>query len=434
MMFKNIETKSLYRWLVVFIGFYGMCLHAGCLIYASGLFIKPLQTYFGWERGTIALAFTLQFVFLGLLSPFIGKAVDRFGPRIVFISGAAISSIGFLMMPMIKTPAHFYLLSILIGMAETAIGPVPCTGAVSPLFNKKRGLAVGIVSTGIGVGGFIFSILVGSLLIPSYGWQGGYYGIAAAHLIIIPMAMFMRGKNKQTALRHEEAAETSGIKTDELRSMLRSPSLWIIAVTFFMFLFSLVGTVQIQAPHLQDIGFPVLMASTTLGYLALVSAFAKLFFGWLCDKINPKTAYIISAACLVFGLAMLSFFRHDSSPVYLWTYVIIFGIGIGAWLPIMSMMTSRTFGTGSYGLYFGAITMVETIGQALGPLVAGLMFDSTGSYHSTFNLYIILTVASLITASLIKGTHATVRRYDLEGLKDIKINMVGTHNRVPSIG
>ena len=429
-MFRNIELKSLYRWLVVFIGFYGMCLHAGCLIYASGLFIKPLQAYFGWDRGTIAMAFTLQFLFLGLLSPFIGKAVDRFGARIVFITGAVISSIGFLMMPQIKTPLHFYLLSILIGMAETAIGPVPCTGAVSPLFNKKRGLAVGIVSTGIGVGGFIFSFLVGSLLIPSHGWQGGYYGIAAAHLIIIPMAMLIRGKEKQKALQPENTSGTTGSKINEPVNMLRSPSLWIISVTFFMFLFSLVGTVQIQAPHLQDIGFPVLMASTTLGYLALVSAFAKLFFGWLCDRINPKTAYLISAVCLASGLTMLSFFKHDSSSFYLWTYVLIFGVGIGAWLPIMSMMVSRTFGIGAYGLYFGAVTMVETIGQALGPLVAGLMFDGTGSYHSTFNLYITLTVCSILTAVLIRSKSVNERRYDLESLKNSKIVMVGTHNRV----
>ncbi|MGD9157819.1 MAG: MFS transporter [Desulfobacteraceae bacterium] len=433
-MFKKIEIKSLYRWLVVFIAFYGMCLHAGCLIYASGLFIKPLQAYFGWERGTIALAFTLQFIFLGLLSPFIGKAVDRLGPRIVFITGASIASIGFLMMPQIKTPVHFYLISILIGISEAAIGPVPCTGAVSPLFNKKRGLAIGVMSTGVGVGGFIFSLLVGSLLIPSYGWQGGYYGIAAAHVLIIPLAMFMRGKKKQAVVQHEDTAESTGIETGQLANMLRSPSLWIISVIFFMFLFSLVGTVQIQAPHLQDIGFPVLIASSTLGFLGLISAFAKLFFGWLCDRINPKTAYIISAFCLVCGLVMLSFFRHDSSSIYLWTYVLIFGIGIGAWLPIMSMMVSRTFGIVSYGLYFGAVTMVETIGQALGPLVAGLMFDSTGSYHSTFILYITLTVCSIPIAAFISGKSIRKKHYGLESLENSKITMVGRHNRVPSIG
>ncbi len=432
-MTRDMELKSLYRWIVVFIAFYGMCLHAGCLIYASGLFIKPLQAYFGWERATIALAFTLQFLFLGLISPFIGKTVDRFGARVVFITGASIASIGFLMMPLIKTPVHFYLISILIGTAEAAIGPVPCTGAVSPLFNKKRGLAIGVMSTGVGVGGFIFSFLVGSLLIPTYGWQGGYYGIAAAHLLIIPMAMFIRGKKKHTAVQPKEA-EIVGTKSNELGNLLRSPSLWLISTIFFMFLFSLVGTVQIQAPHLQDIGFPVLMASATLGYLGLVSAFAKLFFGWLCDRINPKTAYIISAICLVSGLVMLSFFRHDSSSIYLWTYVLIFGFGIGAWLPIMSMMVSRIFGTASYGLYFGAVTMVETIGQAIGPLIAGLLFDSTGSYHSTFTLYIILTVCSIPIAALIREKSASKKYYNLESLKNGKINMVGNHNRVPSIG
>ncbi len=433
-MFKNIEIKSLYRWLVVFIAFYGMCLHAGCLIYASGLFIKPLQTYFGWERGTIALAFTLQFIFLGLLSPFIGKAVDRFGARVVFITGASIASVGFLIMPMIKTPLHFCLISIFIGMAEAGIGPVPCTGAVSPLFDKKRGLAIGVMSTGVGVGGFIFSLLVGSLLIPAYGWQGGYYGIAAAHLLLIPLAMTIKGKKRQAALQHEESDVITETRTNELGSMLHSPSLWLIATIFFMFLFSLVGTVQIQAPHLQDIGFPVLMASSTLGYLGLVSAGAKLFFGWLCDRIKPKTAFIISAVCLVSGLFMLSSFSHDSSTIYLWTYVLIFGFGIGAWLPIMSMMVSRTFGTESYGLYFGAVTMVETIGQAVGPLVAGLLFDHTGSYHSTFTLYIILTVCSVPIAVFIREKAASEKCYNLEALENCKIPLVGNHNRVPSLG
>ena len=114
--------------------------------------------------------------------------------------------------------------------------------------------------------------------------------------------------------------------------------------------------------------------------------------------------------------------------------MLIFGFGIGAWLPIMSMMVSRTFGTESYGLYFGAVTMVETIGQAVGPLVAGLLFDHTGSYHSTFTLYIILTVCSVPIAVFIREKAASEKCYNLEALENCKIPLVGNHNRVPSLG
>ena len=199
-----------------------------------------------------------------------------------FITGASIASVGFLIMPMIKTPLHFCLISIFIGMAEAGIGPVPCTGAVSPLFDKKRGLAIGVMSTGVGVGGFIFSLLVGSLLIPAYGWQGGYYGIAAAHLLLIPLAMTIKGKKRQAALQHEESDVITETRTNELGSMLHSPSLWLIATIFFMFLFSLVGTVQIQAPHLQDIGFPVLNGLFNPGISRSGQRRSKTFFRMGC--------------------------------------------------------------------------------------------------------------------------------------------------------
>ena len=101
------------------------------------------------------------------------------------------------------------------------------------MFNKKRGLALGIMSTGVGVGGFIFSILLGSLLIPSNGWQGGYYGIAAAHLLIIPLAMFIRGKKKPAVAPQEQTAKGTGIVTNEIVNMLRSPSLWVISANLF---------------------------------------------------------------------------------------------------------------------------------------------------------------------------------------------------------
>ena len=102
------------------------------------------------------------------------------------------------------------------------------------------------MSTGVGVGGFIFSLLVGSLLIPTCGWQGGYYGIAVAHVVIIPLAILMIGKKKHAAATQKDSSEDRGIKSNVLGEMLRSPSLWVISVIFFMFLFSLVGTVQIQ--------------------------------------------------------------------------------------------------------------------------------------------------------------------------------------------
>lgn len=393
-MAQNIQSKSYHRWLIVLVAFYGCCLHAGCLIYAFSLFVKPLQTQFGWERGTIAIAFTLQFLCLGLISPFIGKAVDKYGTRSVITSGATIVALAFLTLPFIKSVFQFYMVNILIGLSAAALGPVPCSCAVSSVFTEKRGLAIGLMSTGIGVGGFIFSPLLGGLLIPKFGWQAGYIGIAAAHLIMVPMAMavFRKQPNLNAPGLPIDSGDTA---TTSERNELFSTPFVLTSTAFFLLLFSLVGTLQSQVPHLQDIGFPVLTASTALGALGLVSAGAKFFFGWVCDKIHPKIAFVIAALFLTAGITLLSIIKPSSPTAMLWCYAVIFGIGIGSWLPIMSMMVSRTFGMASYGLIFGGVCLVESIGQALGPLAAGFLYDLSSSYHSAFLLFIAAALLSI---------------------------------------
>jgi len=395
-MAQNQQPGSNYRWLIVLVAFYGCCLHAGCLIYAFSLFIKPLQAQFGWDRATITLAFTLQFVCLGLVSPLVGKAADRFGTRMIISSGAVVAALGFSALPLIKTPLHFYLANIIIGIGGSAMGPVPCTGAVSAVFTRKRGLAIGAMSTGIGIGGFIFSPLIGGVLLPNYGWQGGYIGIAIAHLVMVPLAlMFIRQQPRAAASAPDRPVAVDGLTDGERHGRLLSAPFYLIATALFLFLFALVGTLQSQVPHLQDIGFPLLTASSALGALGLVSAGAKFFFGWLCDKIHPKTAFTVAALFLIGGIALLSFIRPASPSLLLWAYAIVFGVGIGSWLPIMSMMVSTTFGMASYGLIFGGVSLVQSIGQATGPLTAGFIYDLTGSYHSAFMLFIVIAAASI---------------------------------------
>lgn len=396
-MAQNLQTRALYRWLIVLVAFYGCCLHAGCLIYAFGLFIKPLQAHFGWDRATITLAFTLQFICLGMASPFVGKAVDRFGTRSVVIAGAIVAASGFLTLSIVRIPLHFYLVNVIIGVGGSAMGPVPCTGAVSSVFNKKRGLAIGAMSTGIGVGGFIFSPLIGGVLLPNYGWQGAYLGIAIAHLVMVPLAlMFMRQQSRAIGIAADSPVLSADDRTGVCNgNILLSAPFCFIAAAFFLLLFSLVGTLQSQVPYLQDIGFPLQTASSALGALGLVSAGAKFFFGWLCDKIHPKISFAIASLFLMGGITLLACIKPSSPSVLLWAYASVFGVGIGSWLPIMSMMVSTTFGMASYGLFFGGVSLIQSIGQATGPLVAGFLYDWTGSYHPAFLLFITIAATAI---------------------------------------
>lgn len=270
------------------------------------------------------------------------------------------------------------------------MGPVSGNTAVSSVFKEKKGLA-------IGVGGFIFFPLIGGWLLPQFGWQGAFIGIAAAHFLLIPLALLILKKRDKKDLQQMERqpCQSAEIQKQNIWTGIFSARFFLISIAFFLLLFSIVGTVQSQAPHLQDIGFPVLAASPALGALGLISSFAKLFFGWLCDQIHPKIVFCFGALFLIAGIGLPAVVKQTSSPVVLWSYAVNFGIGVGCWLPIMSMMVSAIFGIASYGLIFGGVSLIQKMGSATGPLAAGLIYDLTKSCNGAFMLFLALTVLSV---------------------------------------
>ena len=385
------------NWPIVLVAFYGCCLHSGCLIYAFSLFINPLQIAFGWDFTDIMMAFTLQMLCVGLASPLVGKAMDMYGVRRVISFGALVSAVGFALVPLISTPLHFYLCNIIIGMGSSAMGPVPCSAAVTQCFKEKRGLAIGIMSTGIGVGGFVIAPLVAGVFLPYFGWQGAYVCLAFITITMIPMSLiFLKTKSENCGhTATNDAGQNIGTEASNAKNDLLSLPFIFLAVTFFLFLFSVAGVTQIQVPYLQDIGFPLLTASSALGGLGLVSSFGKLMFGCLCDRYQPKNVFMIGAFFAIAGIFLLRRITPESSPVLLWTYAVFFGIGVGSWLPTMSMLVSSTFGVASYGVIFGAVSMALSIGAATGPLAAGYIYDQTGNYQPAFSLLMVLAVCSM---------------------------------------
>lgn len=383
-------------WPIVLVAFYGCCVHAGCLIYAFSLFISPLQAAFGWDRTAIMTASTLQLLCLGLVSPLVGKAVDIYGSRRIVSSGALVSAAGFLLMPTMETTIHFYLCNIIIGIGSAAMGPVPCSAAVTEAFDEKRGIAIGIMSTGIGIGGFVIAPLIGGMILPGFGWQAAYVCIAGITILMVPLAMlFLKGKSGRAETMAQSSGRQAFPAASTVKKDLVSAPFILIAGGFFLFLFSAVGVLQTQVPHLQDVGFPLLLASSAMGALALVSAVGKFVFGLLCDRYHPKVAFSIGAVFLMAGIFILRNISTESSPALIWVFAIVFGIGVGSWLPSMSMMVSRTFAKASYGTIFGAVTLIQQMGSAMGPLASGYIYDMTGNYQPAFDLYLLLAFCAV---------------------------------------
>ncbi len=359
------------------------------------------------------VGFTIFMACIGVTAPFIGRVVDRYGARNVIAIGAFVAGLGFILLSQTNNLWHFYGGYIIIGVGMSAAGPVPATAVVSNWFKKRRGTAIGIMSTGIGAGGLALAPLIGGYSIPNFGWSASYLALALLTWILIPLALLViRTKPADMGLypdgvkAPEVAAEAeASLSTSEglsLKMALATSAFWLIAVSFLTGSLGHVGIVQNTVPHLEDIGFPRAAAATALGVLGLGSLIGKFGFGWLCDQIQAKYAWCIGLGLQLAAIFILMSVGPASPRTIIWLYAIVMGLGVGGWLPTMSMLISTNFGLASYGAIFGVITLAQNIGTATSPLMVGYMYDTMNTYHWAFLICLTINAVAIPTALLIR--------------------------------
>ena len=407
------KPKIFYGYWIVAVAFFCAFINAGCGFYAFSFFVNPLQMEFDWGRGEIMVGLSIFFLIGGMSAPVVGRLVDRFGAKKIMAGGAFISGLGFIVLGLTKTIWSFYAGYVVAGIGMSGAGMVPGTALVSNWFAKWRGTAVGIMSGGIGAGGLVFAPLIGAYLIPHFGWRTTYVILTLSTWIIIPLALLVIKTRPEEMGLHPDGIpkdeSANGIKPTSsisrgltLKMALATFSLWCLAVSFLLHGFCEVGVLQTQVPYFKDIGFPVAMVSAAFGVVGLFSLLGKIIFGWLCDRIKVKYACAIGLCVELTGLCILLTVSPASPAAILWLYAVIMGLGVGSWLPTMSMLVSTNFGLGAYGAIYGVISLSMSFGSSTGPLTAGYIYDATGSYHGAFNLFFILYIVAIITVLAVR--------------------------------
>ena len=403
------KSQVFYGYWIVVATFLSVFITMGCGFYGFSLFVRPLQAELGWGRGEIMAALTMLILVQGIAAPFMGRLIKRHGARRVIFMGSLVSGLGFVLVSLTNSLWYFYLSYFVIGVGMTAMGTVPSSAIVSNWFKRRRGMAIGIMSSGIGAGGFVIAPLIGGYFIPNFGWRASYLVLALiTWVVIIPIALLViktkpadMGLYPDGLVAHEAVSITeASTSTPEGLNLSRAwgtPALWLIAAGLLLSNFSQVGIVQSQVPHLQDIGFPVTTAAAALGAVALWSAVGKLGFGWLCDRVASKYACAIGILLQTIGAVILMNLGATSSTAVIWLYAIIMGLGVGSWLPTASMLTSTTFGLTDYGTIFGVVTLFLNTGAAAGPLMAGYMYDVMNTYQWAFIIFLVLYAISTPT-------------------------------------
>ena len=396
-----MRSKYFYGYNIVAAGFAIQCVSIGAL-FAYGVFFKEFQAEFGWSRATISGASSLAFFIMGAAGILAGRLNDRIGPKILIAFSGISLGMGYLLMSYMQAPWQLYLLyGLLVGIGYSTHDVITLS-TVARWFIKRRGMMSGIVKVGTGCGQLCVP-LIATALIAAYGWRSSCFIIGAAALAALvavsrvmrrdPQAMGLspdggNGAFNDTVITAEEGGLT-------LQKAMRTRQFWTLCIVEFAIFTCLLTVVVHIVPHARDLGLRPSIAAGVLSTIGGVSMLGRFTMGTVNDGIGGRRSLIICFIILIGGLACL---QVSSSAWMLFIFATIYGFAHGGLFTVMSPTVAELFGTGSHGLLFGLVLFSGTLGGAVGPLMAGRIFDLTGSYRAVF---IILTVMALIGVGLI---------------------------------
>ncbi|MFC1995789.1 MFS transporter, partial [Chloroflexota bacterium] len=364
-----------------------------------GVFFIPLSNEFGWTRAMVSGAPSLLYFMVGLAGIFAGRLNDRFGPRLVMTLCGLFLGFGYLLMSQVNAIWQFYLfygIIIALGMS----GPdVSLLSTIAKWFVKKRGMMSGIIKAGAGVGMLVTPLAV-NWLISTYEWRASYIIIGLIALVFtILAAQFLKSNpSRMELLLDGDVVEvkkpqlpTSGLS---LREAIQARQFWLLGAVFFLFIFC-TQTVMVHIyPHTIDLGVSSSVAANVLATIGGASIAGRFLMGSASDRIGTKLATIIDLIILVTSLLWL---QVASEAWMLYAFATLYGFAHGGLFALVSPLIAELFGLRSHGVIFGIIMFGGTTGGAIGPVLAGYIFDITSSYQLDF---IVITSASIIATLL----------------------------------
>jgi MFS family permease len=371
--------KVNYGWVVVAAGALMGCVAIGTT-FSLAVFLYPMAAATGWSRTGISSAMTIVFLTMGIGGFGWGALTDRFGPRIVVLSGGLLLGLGLALASRATTLLEFQLIyGIIVGGACGAVF-APTIATVTGWFDKHRSLAVSLVSAGMGVAPMTISPLA-SWLITIDDWRTAQLWIAAlAWGLIVPAALLVRrppmlaAAAVGAAAMQESAAGGPGMTA---RQALCSPQFTVLAGTFFACCATHSGPIFHTVSYAISCGLAPLTAVTIYSAEGLAGLGGRLVFGVAGDKFGAKRALVVGLLIQAVG-AGCYFFARGLGEFY--TVAILFGFTYGGVMPLYAVIAREYFPMRIMGTVFGAATMASSLGMALGPVVGGWIYDATASY------------------------------------------------------
>lgn len=415
---KRIKFRHVhYGWVMVVISI-GVLVTLGLTFHCFGVFLKPITTELEWDRGALSAAYSIMVLVAGPVAIVAGRLSDRYGPRPLVTIGGLLTGIAFLLTSQISALWHIYLIwGILIGIGATFC-LLPIMAIVPRWFTKKRGIATGMVMSGMGVGGII-SPLLSQWLISAYGWRQAFIILGLITLvIIIPLAQFMRQSPQQVELKpyggdeiiENKQSQSSATKGLSFSQAVRTREFWLWGLIQAALFFCMGAVVVHIVPHATDVGIPEVIAASILSISAGVGIFGRLGIGIISDRVGGRLTLSVCLILATLGLTWL-LFANEIWMFYL--YAVVQGLSFASVVTLLPVLTAELFGLKSLGVIIGALTLVGVVGEAIGPILTGSVFDITGSYWLAFLTCVVICAAAVILSLVLlryKGKTSMARQ------------------------
>lgn len=398
-------------WYVVLGSFLILAINYGAR-YSFGVFVQPMALEYNWSRSVISAGMSVMVLAYGIGGIFAGRLADRIAPRWIITAGAVLMASGLFLTALIREPWHFYVTyGICGGLGAACLGVVVCNSSVGKWFVRKRGLAIGIASIGVGAGTMATVPLAG-YVVKVYGWKPGFACIGLFVLIIgVVLSQWLMGKTKPEDYGLRPDGDNSAtddpapdpVSSDvrdagpSLRPVLRDSQFWLMVFCYSLAVMAEMSAMVHQVAYALDRQIDKVAAASSLGMIGMASIFGRFFFGWLCDRISDaKYASALGFLFMAAGMVML---MMTTSATMLFAYALVFGFGYGSLTALMPFLLADRFGRHILGASYGMqVFFVMAIGGTTGPMITGYIYDLTGSYTNAWllNLVVLMIVTFLI--------------------------------------
>jgi MFS family permease len=388
-----------YGWVIVAVAFVTMGVGVNART-AFSLLFPPILDEFGWERGVTAGAFSFGFLVAAILSPCLGRLMDRRGPRVVMETGVSVMAAGLMLATFARQPWQLYAtLGVLVGGGSVCLGYTGHSLLLPNWFVRRRGLAMSVAFSGVGVGSIVLLPWLQTLIVHA-GWRAACWAMGILVLALLaPLNLLLKRRPEDLGLApdgdhpwpepsrvdRENVVDPRWAAVDwTLGRAVRTARFWWIAIGYLCGLFDWYAVQVHQTKYLLEVGFSATDAAWALGLVSLAGVPGQIALGHLSDRIGREWVWTLGS--LGFALCYLALLALRQSPTPTLLYLMIGSQGVLGYglTSVLGAIPAEIFQGRHYGTIFGSLMLASIVGGAAGPWVTGALHDALGSYTLAF--------------------------------------------------